>query len=147
VGVVLVLLSGCALFPRGDPEQTSARTDLTSFTEEVRDAIAIHEWQTILSFSDPLHYRTQVVDLGIDEAQYIAELFGLHQTDNEIQDGDELDWEDLERIESVLLAPSDAVGPPYVLSGTATLTTGEQLQLRADVTVVQGRLVLTGGVG
>ncbi|MQA91257.1 MAG: hypothetical protein GEU90_13675 [Gemmatimonas sp.] len=146
-GFALVLLwGGCALLPESEPEPRDRR-DVEEFTTDIREALTDHEWQTVLSNSDPAHYQAQVVDLEIEEPQYIAELFDLHRADNTIQEGDTLDWPDLDRIQNVDLAPTDTVGPPFGLTGSARLESGEELELRATVTEVRGRLVLTGAVG
>lgn len=138
---------GCALFT-GEPEEEPFRAeDLETFTERIRESFALHDWQALLSAADPEHYRTQVVELGMDEPQYVAELFGLHTVNNTIQEGDTLDWSDLERTESVSLRPAGEDGPPYRLIGTAILQNGERLQIDATAIRVRGRFALTGGVG
>ncbi|MEX2584523.1 MAG: hypothetical protein WD766_14740 [Gemmatimonadota bacterium] len=149
--VTLLLLiavpAGCALIS-GEPEEEPFRAeDLEAFTERIRESFAVHEWQALLAAADPEHYRTQVVELGMDEPQYVAELFGLHTVNNTIQEGDTLEWSDLERTESVSLRPASDEGPPYRLIGTVILENGERLEIDATAIRIRGRFALTGGVG
>lgn len=97
--------------------------------------------------ADPAHYRTQVVEHGMAEPQYVAELFGLHRVDNNIKRGERVEWSDLERIDSVELERISTTAGALRLVGTVTLRDGSTLQLRARVARDEGRYVLTGGVG
>lgn len=144
--VVLVLFNtGCASAPEQPPLTSDA--ELNTFVRAVERSLEEHAWQEILAAADPSHYRTQVVEHGMPEPQYVAELFGLHRVDNNIKQGDRIEWSDLERIQSVELNSLSATGPPYALTGTIILADGSTLQLQAQITEAQGRYVLTGALG
>jgi hypothetical protein len=152
VKISIVLLAAlfhvgaCAPLSNPDPEGRTRPEDLGTFAQYVEEDLTAHAWQTLLSSSDPDHYQMRVVDGAVEEPVYLAELFGLHREGNDIQDGEELDWEDLDRIESASVAPANA-GPPSRLTGSVTLTGGETLEVEVGVREVQGRFVLAGADG
>lgn len=138
-----VVTAGCALLPEPEEEVVVRAVDLESFARVVREDLQAHAWQSLLALSDPVHYRNEVVLGGTPEPLYLAELFGLTERGNRIQEGDTLEWEDLERIGLVTFAPVGDDDSPYRYRGLATLMTGEQLRLEAWATQVRGRYVLT----
>lgn len=140
-----LIATGCAAAP-GSPPLTPD-PELNTFVREVERHLEAHAWQEVLAAADPDHRRTQVVEGGMGEAQYVAELFGLHRVDNNIKRGERVEWADLERIRSVRLGSLDPEGPPHALRGTVELRDGSTLRLRALVDRRDGRYVLTGGVG
>lgn len=137
--------AGCASTPEQPP--LSGDPELDAFVRSVEQELEAHAWQALLAKADPGHYRAQVVEHGMPEPQYVAELFGLHRVDNNIKQGSRIQWSDLERIETVEVEPFSAAEPPHSLAGTVTLADGSTLRLQARVTRVQGRYVLTGGLG
>lgn len=144
--VLLILLhTGCASTPEQPPLTGDA--ELNAFVRAVERDLEGHAWQDVLGVADPDHYRTQVVEHGMPEPQYVAELFGLHRVGNNIERGGRIDWSDLERIRSVELESLSTTGPPHSVAGTVTLADGSTLRLQAQVAQMQGRYVLTGAVG
>lgn len=143
VGLIIGISAGCALFPSSEPEEPSRPADVEAFARAVRESLQEHEWQTLLSSSNPISYQEQVVRGGKEEPAYLAELLGLNRPGNMIQEGDTLEWSDFDRIALVTLAPVGDQQPPYRYTGQATLEAGELLRLDTYITTVQGRYVLT----
>jgi hypothetical protein len=140
--VLLLLVAGCAT-----RSHLTGDRELSRFAFEVGQMLEAHRWQEIIGVADQTHYRTQVVEHGMAEPQYIAELFALHHVDNNIKRGERLTWDDLARIRSVNLE-SLSQGPPHRLSGTVMTRDGETLRLEATIVESEdGRYRLTGGVG
>ena len=142
---LLVLAAGCATTPQQQP--LAEDPELDRFARQVARDLEAHRWQDLLAAADPDHHRTQVVDHGMPEAQYVAELFGLHSVGNNIERGERPEWADLERIRIVELDALDTEAHPHSLEGTVTLDDGSTLRLRAQVAREDGSYVLTGGVG
>lgn len=137
-----VVIAGCVIGPTVE-ERTRPET-ADDFIAYVQEDIEAHDWQSILSSSDPELYQERVVEEGIPEQQYVAELLGLLRQGNTIQEGDTLQWADLNRIELATLMPVGDEQPPYRYTGQVTLLEGAgTLELQAHVTQVQGRFVLT----
>ncbi len=136
-----LFVTACSFGIPGD-ERTRPE-DPVGFIDQIREDIRREAWQSIISSSDPGHYQQRVVGEGIPEVQFVAELFGLLRDDNLIRSRDELAWEDLEQVDSIVVAsPGDTI-PPVRFSGTAFLDSGETRQVDALVTLVQGRFVLS----
>ncbi|MEX2569744.1 MAG: hypothetical protein WD737_00460 [Gemmatimonadota bacterium] len=142
-----LVLGACIRIGGSEPEPRQRADDVETLVAHLQEDVEAHTWQNILSMSDPAHYRIQVVEMGIPEPQYVAELLGLHGSDNDIQEGDTLDWADLERISTVSIQAPSNDEPPYRLSGTAVLDDGSTLRLDVQVSEIRGRFVFTGGVG
>lgn len=142
--VMMFCAAGCA--PRS-PAPLTEDPGLNSFAQHVAHRLEAHAWQDILAATDQEHYQTQVVEHGMGEPQYVAELFGLHRVGNNIKRGDVVQWADLERIESVELQELTHRSGEQQLRGSVTLGDGTSLQLQARVVEVQDGFVLTGGVG
>lgn len=142
---LLLFHTGCASTP--EPPPLTGDPELNAFAREVERNLEAHAWQNVLAVADPSHYRTQVVEHGMPEPQYVAELFGLHRVGNNFERGEQIEWSDLERIQAVEMESLSAAGGPHALTGTLTLVDGSTLQLRAQITRVQGRFVLTGALG
>jgi hypothetical protein len=143
--LLLLLAAGCATTP--PPAPLTGDEELDAFAREVERNLENHAWQSLLARADPEHYRIQVVDGGMPEPQYLAELFGLHRVDNDIGGGEPIGWEHLARIDAVHLESLSDTEPRRHLTGVVTLDDGSSLRLDAQITEVQGRRVLTGGVG
>lgn len=142
--VLIGFIAGCA------PRERAPLADdpqLDSFAREVGRSLEAHDWQTIVSMADTSHYQNQVVEHGMGEAQYVAELFGLHRVDNNIKRGDLVQWSDLERIASVELQEVTPLNGQRRLLGLVTLDDGSTLDLEARIAEVQGEYALTGGLG
>lgn len=144
--VLLVLLPSACGSAREAPALT-ADAELEAFARRVTAELESHDWRAVIDAAQQDHYRTQVVEHGMGEAQYVAELFGLHRVDNTIKRGERVGWSDLERIESVELERISTTGSDPQLVGTVTLRDGITLAFRARVTREDGRYVLTGGLG
>lgn len=142
-GLAIGISAGCALLPRSEPEGPSRPADVEAFARAVRESLQEHEWQTLLSSSNPATYQEQVVRGGMQEPAYLAGLMGMSRPGNAIQEGETLEWADFERITLVSLAPVGDQQPPYRYTGQATLESGESLRLDTYITTVQGRYVLT----
>jgi hypothetical protein len=141
--ILVVQLGACALLPEPNAHTRTQPQDLDAFMRLVEEDIQSHEWQNLLAASDPTLFRARVVEGGAPEPLFLAELLGLAEPGNRIQEGDEVAWEDLARIQTVTLAPIGDGEPPYRLGGQVGLTTGSILRLDVGVTRVQGRYVLT----
>ena len=142
--LLIPLAAGCT--PRGSA-LLSDEPGLNAFVREAARSLEAHDWQQILAIADRNHYRTQVVEHGMGEPQYVAELFGLHRADNDLKRGEAVRWSDLERIASVELQSVTSQGEQHLLTGIVTLEGGHTLALQARVERVQDRFVLTGAVG
>lgn len=143
--LLLLAAAGC----RSTPETPSLTDDaeLDAFARQVEADLEAHRWRDLIALAHPAHYRAQVFDHGMGEAQYIAELFGLHHVGNNIKRGERVQWTDLERIAEVDLERiTTTTGSPRLV-GTVTLRDGSTLTLRAQAAREGGRHVLTGGVG
>jgi hypothetical protein len=137
--------SPCGSHAPGPP--LSPDPSLNAFVQQVAADMETHTWRGLLAVADPEHHRVQVTELGMSEAQYVAELLGLHDADNDIGSCDGIRWEDLERIEHVELHGLDGDGDHYTLTGRIRLTGGETLRLRAFVVRAGGAWQLTGDSG
>lgn len=144
--LLVVLLGACRSSPDAAPPLTD-RPELDAFARQVEADLERHAWRDVIAAASPAHYRTQVADHGMSEAQYLAELFGLHRVDNNIKRGERVGWSDLERIADVELERVVPAGADHQLVGTVTLRDGTRLELRARVVREEGEYVLTGGVG
>lgn len=144
LALTALFATGCALLPPPQEEGGGPPQSTADFAELVRESIQENRWQTLLAASDPLLYEEQVVDSGVPEIRYLVRLLGLDGADNTIQEGDELEWADLDRITLATLAPVGQDTTPRRFTGLATVESGEQLRLDVWVTRVQGRFVLTG---
>lgn len=142
---LVALAAGCATTPQQQP--LAANPNLDRFARQIARDLEAHRWQDLLAVADSDHHRTQVVEHGMPEAQYVAELFGLHTVGNNIERGARPEWADLERIRSVELDALNTGARPHSLEGTVTLDDGSTLRLRARVAREEGSYVLTGGVG
>lgn len=143
--LLVLLVTGCASAPAG-----SSLTDdpaVAEFAREIERGLEAHAWGELLALPDPDHYRIQVSEGGMGEAQYLAELFGLHSVGNSIKRGETVTWADLERIEEVTLTRLAESATGYDLHGRVTLTGGGELELQGRIIEADGRLRLTGGVG
>lgn len=143
----LLLLLGTACRSSPEPPPLTEDPELEAFARQVAADLEDHAWQELIAAARDGHYRIQVVEHGMAEPQYVAELFGLHRVDNNIRRGSRVEWSDLERIESVELERISTTGSNRQLVGTVRLRDGSTLALRAQVARERGRYVLTGGVG
>ena len=141
----LILLPACRSTP--EPPPLGEDPALNAFAREVQADLEAHAWEDLIAAAQESHYRTQVVEHGMSEPQYVAELFGLHRVGNTIERGTEIRWADLERIEEVDLTSASTAGSDGTIEGRVRLRDGSTLELRARVTREEGQYVLTGGVG
>lgn len=139
----VLLLSACALIPQSNPDQRGRPDTMDAFARDVREDLQAHEWQSLLAATDPVYYQQQVVNGGVPEPLYLARLFSIAREGNQIQEGEDLEWADLDRILIATLAPTGDEEPPYRYTGQATLESGDELRLDVWVTTVQGRFVIT----
>lgn len=143
---LLLLVAGCA----SQRQQIRLSDDerLNSFLEDVREAVETHAWEDLLEAADDEHHRLQVVEMGMSEPQYLAELLGLHMVDNDIGDGEAIEWEHLDGIETLRFDELDDRAPrAWVVRGYTVLADGRRLDVQADVVQRNGRYQLRGGVG
>lgn len=143
--LLVLLLAGCASAPVASPLSGDPAVD--EFAREVAQSLEAHAWGELLALPDPEHYRVQVSEGGMGEAQYLAELFGLHTVGNNIKRGETVTWADLERIESVTLTGLTGSASGYRLEGRARIAGGGELELQARIIESDGRLRLSGAVG
>ena len=140
---ILGVCTACAAISVGEPSEPGRPEDVEAFAALVREQIEENDWQSLLSASDPQLYQRDVVAGGEEEVIFLASLLGLNQTTNNIRDGDELDWADLDRIDTAALTANASGDPPYRLAGFVMLTGGLEYDIEVWVTRVQGRFVLT----
>ncbi len=145
--LLLLLLPVTACRSSTERPPLTDQPELEAFARQVEAALEAHAWQDLIDAAARDHYRTQVVDHGMPEPQYVAELFGLHRVGNTIRRGQQVGWSDLERIESVELDRITTTTRGSRLIGAVTLRNGSTLSLQAQIERVEDRFVLTGGVG
>ena len=107
-----------------------------------------HQWRAILDRAHPGHRAAQVDDMGMGEAQYVAELFEMHGPDNSIGEG-QITWEHLNKIQSLTFKGCEP-GDDYYHSfpyGEAVLVGGKVLTFKLFVLHKKGRFWLGGGLG
>ena len=143
--IALLLTVGCATAPEPDP--ISSDPELNRFARTVEQELERHAWQSLIDRAERSHYRTKVVEHGMSEPHYLAEIFGLHRVGNDISRGDRFAWADLERIRSVEFPEVRRTGSRELLIGTVTLDDGSTLELQAQITRQDGRYILTGAQG
>lgn len=123
----------------------SENPQMNSFLKKIENALNTHSWQDIIEAARPDNYRMQVVEFGMNESQYIAELFSLSGI-----------TKSLERIKVVYFIHKIELKKEKVLSGfdeyyniLGTVVLYDNTYLRLSVRVVKenGRYWLTGGVG
>lgn len=141
----LLAAAGCQ--PRAAGPELSPDPRVNTFIAVIEKSLETHDWAALAELADSAHYHAQVVEHGMAEAQYVAELFGLHDVDNSIKRGETVTWSDLERIEDVTLHEIDRAAERLVVRGHVRLAGGEVLDLRAWVVDRDGRLRLTSGFG
>lgn len=143
----LLLVAATACQGRAPVAQLTPDPRLNGFVQSLEQALEAHAWEEIIGRADSTHHRIQVVEHGMPEAQYVAELFGLHRVGNNIRQGSSVTWSDLERIESVRLHELTREQDRHTLTGEVLLIDGETLQLRAWIVEGDGHLRLTGALG
>lgn len=140
--LMILMIVACA----SSPDPLTSDADLNRFLRTLERSIERHEWKQIIEVADAEHYRRQVVEHGMPEAQYVAELFGLHHVDNNIRTGERITWSDLQRIDTVdLVSVSDE--QPRRLDGTVILSDGQRLRLSAMIERSGEEWMLTGASG
>jgi hypothetical protein len=144
-GIALLVTASCQ--PRPPAPRLSPDPELNAFVRELEQALETHAWNDVLEDADPTHRRVQVIEHGMPEPQYVAELFGMHRVGNDIRLGSGVTWSDLERIEAVEFHELSPAGDRYDLTGDVRLAGGETLRLHAWIVRVDGRFRLTGGFG
>lgn len=141
-----VLLAGCA------SERTQIRLSdddrMNAFLEDVRDDVEEHAWERVLEAADNKHHSVQVLEMGMSEPQYVAELFGLHMVDNNIGGGEPIEWDHLRRINALRFETLEASAPhEWIARGHVELDGGERLDVEAIITQREGAYRLSGAVG
>lgn len=141
---VVALLASCRT---ADVQPLSSNQELNRFARQVESAIEAHDWDQIIEMSDREIYREKVVEHGMPEPQFVAELFGLHRTGNNIETDGRPSRADLARIEAVELESIDTAPTPHLLHGSVTLSDGSTLDLEARIAPAGDRWVLTAARG
>lgn len=113
---------------------------------DVKAQAEAHDWKSLLDRCSPEHRKTQR-DMGMDEAQYIAEMLGLHTSGNNITQGKTLTYKDLGRIRKVKIERFVWQGPWIAVTGKVTLAGDKVLKLTMMITKHEARFYLTGAVG
>lgn len=149
--VAPLLVLACAHAPSQTEERATTLTDravLGEFVGSVVTELESGQWEALLSRAEPGHRRTQTVEMGMPEPQYVAELFGLHRVGNSLAPEGPVRWEDLERIESVRTERLERVDGRWELGGRVGLDDGTTLDFEAWIVgTEEAGYVLTGGVG
>lgn len=143
----LLLLAATACQGRAPVAQLTPNSELNGFVQSLEQALEAHAWEEIIARADSTNYRIQVVEHEMPEAQYVAELFGLHRVENNIRQGSSVTWSDLERIESVRLHELTREQDRHTLTGEVRLVGGETLEIRAWIVERNGQFRLTGALG
>lgn len=144
--LALLLLAACS--PRaGEFAALTADATLAAFLVDVRTGLESHDWVAVLALADAEHYETQVGAMGMDEPQYVAELFGLNTVGNRITTDSPIRWAHLEAIREVRFTAVTPAGTGYEVSGVALLADGSERALRAEVVRAAGAWRLAGAVG
>lgn len=146
ISIVLLCVAGCASQQSAVRLSDDAR--LNAFLEDVREEVEGHAWDQVLAWADSAHYRIQVLEHGMSEPQYVAELFGVHMVDNDIGDGEPIEWTHLNRIESLRInALEGSRSDGWEAQGLALLNDGSRLNIRMHITSRNGAYRLTGALG
>ena len=141
-----VLLAGCA--SQRAQIRLSDDDRMNVFLEDVRDDVEEHAWERVLAAADTAHYRVQVLEMGMSEPQYVAELLGLHMVDNNIGGGEPIEWDHLRRINALRFETLEASAPrEWVARGHVELEGGERLDVEAIIRQREGDFRLSGAVG
>jgi hypothetical protein len=122
--------------------------ELAAFIAAVKTAVETHKWKVLLALCSPQHKKEQLTEMGMGQAQYIAELFGLHTVGNNLVGDDEtIRTEHLARIQSLEIRDIAEAEGSYVVIGYVQLDGGTRLRLAMLIGKENGRFVLTGASG
>tara|TARA_R110002096_G_scaffold54517_2_gene140525 strand:- start:6653 stop:7099 length:447 start_codon:yes stop_codon:yes gene_type:complete len=120
---------------------------LAETLETIEASIELHEWLTLLDMADATHRQTQL-GMGMNHAQYIAELLGLNYEGNSIAGEDQtVDQGDLSQIRQVEWKRRKHEAEWISVMGTVTMNDGEVLLLEINLVKSKGGYALTGAVG
>ncbi len=117
-----------------------------SLAEAVESLVPAHEWKALLARCDPNHRKAQK-QMGMSDAQYLAEILGLHRVGNNIKRGKRLTYADLGRIRRIVVKKFIWDGSRIAVSGTVELRGGGTLSLSLSIRKLGARYVLTGAMG
>lgn len=118
-----------------------------AFYAQVRKLVERHKWPAVLKLCDPQHLKTQR-DMGMGDAQYIAELLGLHSVKNDISRGGKLGFAELGRIVKVVIKSYKVDRAGFVYAhGFVVLRNRAKLKLEMMARRLGTRYVLFGAVG
>lgn len=139
-------LAGCA--SQRQQIRLSEDERLNGFLEDLRAAVENHAWQDLLDAAAEDHHHAQVIEMGMSEPQYVAELLGLHMVENDIGGGEPIEWNHLDRIETLHFDDLESTTPgEWVARGSVVLDDGRRLDVEAIIVQLDGRYRMSGGVG
>lgn len=137
LSVSIVLMSFTSA---GDKEIKREVKVIKTFVEQ-------HDWEALLLKCDPEHYNVQVVEIGINKYQYIAEILGLNDKNNSISPGKVTSKSDLQKIKKIKFKKPRQVGNLYKVSGKVTLKGGGKLKTEITLVKRDNDWFLTGSIG
>ena len=114
--------------------------------QDVKAQAVAHDWKALLGRCEPGHRKTQK-DIGMGDAQYIAEILGLHSAGNNIKRGKTVTFKDLGRIRTIKLETFAWSGAWVVVTGKVTLAGGKTLSLTMMIAETERGFYLSGAVG
>jgi hypothetical protein len=115
--------------------------------DKLEKGVAKHEWKELLPLFDKQN-RIDQHDMGINDAQYLSEGFGLHMQDNQLPGSATL-METLHQVSKIKLnrTPVSSGNGYEEYKGTATLKDGSKLNVNLFVKPVTGGFVIDPPVG
>lgn len=142
--LLIILFCQSTLLSQNDLPSKKA---FKSFLKEVKRDVESYNWERLIAKCDADHYHMQVNVNGIVQAQYIAEIFGLHSVGNNIKTGVIVTYEDLKRIKKLKWKKISIEDTLYKASGFVKLHDGTKLIISIMATYNNGEFALTGAIG
>jgi|GEM_PF-6968460 len=144
---VVVVLAGRNALAQQAPKPRKPSPRAVHFIKAVRVQLMRHDWKGLLAKADPQHLKTQR-KMGMGDAQYLAELFGLHSAGNSIERAGTITLGDLARIRKVAIVSMTA-DRQGIVTATGYVVLADRVKLKLVMTIrpLGRRYVLFGAVG
>jgi len=120
--------------------------DLKVFLKKVTQKFENHDWKGLQLICDPLNYSSQI-DLGMGEAQFFAELFGLNYQNNSIAKDESITFEHLALVNKMKIHSAKKNGEINFVKGTVALTDKRILTIEFMVQKIGDQYFLVGASG
>lgn len=126
--------------------ELSIENDLKVFLKGVTNKFENHDWKGLQLICDPLNFGAQI-DLGMGEAQFFAELFGLNYQNNSIANGKPITFEHLALVNKMKIHSAKKSGEINMVKGTVALTDKRILTIEFMVEKIDDKYYLVGASG